>query len=202
MAMFCRRECHFDQPSTKEDWIFVLNDFTNYQTGGQYHYLDSNQVVLRAKTMTKHQMLEAWATGQDRIQFVTREQFTSRLVYYEQLHSGDNNTVYKLHKGHFSWHQPSQDPIRIGYNTSLFTWSSPTDLLRTIDRSIDRSVDEVADRIVATSLALSKTALRQHINCWLNDHIHMIVQKQSNKQSTRPNHVTDGQTKHSNSQFN
>jgi hypothetical protein len=118
----------------------LLDYFTNYQTGGQYHYLDSNQVFLRAKTMTKHQkyLLEAWATGQDRIQFVTREQFTSRLVYYEQLHSGDNNTVYKLHKGHYSWHKPTQDPIRIGYNTSLFTWSSPTDLLRTIDRPISR----------------------------------------------------------------
>jgi hypothetical protein len=93
LATFCRRECHFDQSSTKKDWIFVLSDSTTSPT---IKPADSITISIRtnccAKTMTKHQkyLLEAWKSGQDRIQFVTREKYTSTMIYYEELHCGDS----------------------------------------------------------------------------------------------------------------
>jgi hypothetical protein len=82
----------------------LLDYFSNYLTGGEYHDLNSIKPhVIRAKTMTKHQkhMLEAWASGQHRIQFGTREKFTSTLICYDELHCGDSEdeNLCKLHQG-------------------------------------------------------------------------------------------------------
>ncbi len=137
------------KPSKHNDHLDVRSErlmsyLTSYQTTGKHHYIDTNQVLLNAHEIGIQQRnyLDAWkAGGRSRVQFETVAQFTSRVMYYDPIHTPDNSIMlYKLGKGHYAWHKPTQQPIvRASYNTSLFG-RRPAGPLRSLKDAVPRAL--------------------------------------------------------------
>ncbi len=82
--------------------------------------------------------------------------------------------LYKLGKGHYAWHKPTQQPIiRASYNTSLFGWR-PAGPLRILTDAVDASIQRFND-------AVPRALWRKHIDEKIDHQVHALVQKHTGK---------------------